>query len=131
MKKNFLIIAGLLLFAVAFGQHEKWTILEKEIPIDETLKAGTKVVFPINFEGHTQIDYSNKAETKTKFIYHVFENGEPLPEGTIAPVRYRTKELAPGAGFQMTYSWKKGQEICIEAHTGVLHILVYPEKKPL
>ncbi len=125
--KTLAILTGFLIGFSVYGQEGSWTILKMELPINETFEAGTKVICVIEYDNHTLVDYSNLSDTPARIIFHVSESGVRVPDERIGPVRFRTKDLAPGEKSQMTYNWERGQEITFEITGGKVLMEVKPE----
>lgn len=122
---------GLFVCLAAFGQDGSWKIEERSLPISESFEAGTKVVFFIDYELHSVVNYTNLSDASSKIIFHVAENGTPLPDEKIGPVKYRTTELDAGEKKEMTFNWENGQEVTIEVHEGKVQIEIHPKKRPI
>lgn len=128
--KTLSIALGLFIALAAYGQNESWTLAERSLPINETFEAGTKLVFVIDYEVHSVVGYTNLSDASSKVIFFVAENGTPLPDEKIGPVKYRTSDFDPGEKKEMTYNWEKGQEVSIEIHEGKVQIEINPKKRP-
>lgn len=122
---------GLFILFTAFGQDVSWDLAERSLPISETFGAGTKVIFFIDYEVHSVVNYTNLSDAPAKIIFHVAENGAPLPDEKLGPVKYRTTELDVGEKKEMTYNWENGQEVSIEVHKGKVQIEIHPKKRPI
>jgi len=125
--KTLSVIIGFLICLSAYGKEETWTTVKKELPLKEAFEAGTRVVFVINYDNHSLVDYSNLSDSSVKIVFYVSENGVAVPDEKIGPVRFRTKNLDPGEKIQMTYNWEKGQEVTLEIYNGQVEVEVRPE----
>jgi hypothetical protein len=130
MKVLTLTIALFTSFAV-FGQENSWTIEKRELPLDESFDAGSRVEVIIDYENYTTVDYVNESEATVVIIHNVSEDGIPVSEEKIGPVRFRTKTLKPGEEIQMTHNWEKGHKISFEITGGKTHIKVKPKKRSI
>jgi len=122
------ILLGLCIALGASGQDKSWTVVNKDLPLDESFEAGSRVVMVIDYENHTTVDYINESASAVTVVFNVSNEGTPLPDDKIGPVQYRTKTLDPGETVQMTFAWEKGHEVSFEISGGALHLRAGPKK---
>lgn len=129
--KALAILIGFLIGLSAYGQEESWNTVKKGLPLKDVFEAGTRVVFEIDYDNYSLVDYSNMSDGSAKIIFHVSKDGEALPDEKIGPVKFRTINLDPGEKIQMTYNWEKGRDVTLEIYEGQVQVEVRPEKKPI
>lgn len=129
--KVFALVIALFTSLAVFGQENSWTVEKRELPLEESFDAGSRVEVVINYENYTTVDYINESESTAVIIHHVSVDGIPVSEEKIGPVRFRTKTLEPGEEIQMTHNWEKGHQISFEITGGKTHIKVKPKKRSI
>ena len=128
MKKiNVFIPLALAIMLASMSVHAQDKTHKREIPFEESFKAGSKVEFVVTTEERTEIVFTNISQVAATVIYHVTKDGKPLPEGTIAPLKWRTKELEPEKELVLVFDWKKAYEITIDIQGGDVKLKIGPE----
>lgn len=105
----------------------EWTIVKRDIPVNEAFSRGTKLQFVVNYDKYTKVKLNNNTESPSKIIFYQSADGNPLSEDLIGPVDYRTHRLFPDEHKTLTWNLKNGQELTIEIHEGEMHIEAAPE----
>lgn len=110
---------------------ETWTSKSVALPFDGILKRGEKISMDIPTTGHYKIKVRNDDDTPTKYIYHLYENGEKLTWEKVGNDDLRTHRFFMGEKKMFTYTWEEGWQLIIEGHEGKVLMEVYLEKSTI
>lgn len=105
----------------------EWKESEPNVPVDMEISRGMKLTTPINETVYHRLIVENTGETPMKFCFHIFEDGEELPDDTQGPEDFRTRRLYMEEDYKMTHDWKAGQEIHIYVFEGEGRLNIYKE----
>jgi len=106
---------------------EKWVSKSVALPFEGVLKRGEKISMDIPAKGHYKIKVRNDGDTPTKYIYHLYENGEKLTWDIVGNDDRRTHRIFMGEKRTFTYAWEEGWQLIIEGYEGEVMIEVFAE----
>ena len=104
-----------------------WASKSVDLPFDGVLKRGEKISLDIPSNGNYKIKVSNEGEKPTKYIYHLYANGEKLSWEIVGNDSRRTHRLYMDENRTFTYAWEAGWQLIIEGHEGEISMEVYAE----
>ena len=106
---------------------ESWTSRSVVLPFDGVLKRGEKIKMDILVEGHYKIKVRNEGDTPTKYIYHLYENGEKIGWERVGNDDRRTHRLFMEEKRTFTYAWEEGWQLIVEGYEGEVMMEVFAE----
>jgi hypothetical protein len=110
---------------------ETWESRSVALPFDGILKRGEKISVEIPTTGHYKIKVINEGDTPTKYIYHLYENGEKLPWDIVGNDDRRTHRLYMDENRTFTYAWEKDWQLIVEVYEGEVMMEVYLEESTI
>jgi len=106
---------------------EKWLTKDAAIPFEGIVKRGEKISMTIPVTGHFKIKASNNGDKPTKYIYHLYENGEKLSWDKVGNDDRRTHRFFMGEKRTFTYAWEKDWQLIVELYEGEVLMEVFAE----
>ena len=106
---------------------EKWVSEAVTLPFDGKLKRGEKISMDISATGHYKIKVRNEGDTPTKYIYHLYKNGEKLSWEIVGNDDRRTHRLYMDENRTFTYAWEKDWQLIVELYEGEVLMEVFAE----
>ena len=107
---------------------EKWNSKQESMPFEGKVKRGEKITLTIPANDHYKFLVRNDGDSPTKYIYHLYENGEKLPWDKVGNDDRRSHRFFKGEKRTFTYDWEKDWLLIVEVYEGELMLEVYPEK---
>lgn len=106
---------------------ETWVSKAVTLPFELVLKRGEKISMDIPAAGHYKIKVRNEGDTPTKYIYHLYENGEKLTWDKVGNDDRRTHRIYMDEKRTFTYAWEAGWQLIVEGYEGEVSMEIFAE----